>query len=332
MNEDFFEIYDSIAKMDNLEEKITRLKKNKNKVRVCKFCLKNEQEVTFKEDAHMISESIGNKKLFSNNECDKCNREFGSTYEDSFGKYVLPFRFISQIYGKKNINKYKDKHQRIEMKKNVSPLPEVSESLNAFILEDNTNQSVKFTENGFIITYKRQKYNPFYVYKALQKMAFSVMEIKDLINCNNSFAGLIVAINKDIPDEEKYNILTKSPNLGCLEFVPGINPFNGVGFELYRRKEVKMTKRYSKYIFKIYFGNFSLQIPIAADTDLDGNAIEFKPNISFQNSTLTQLDFTQIEHTYSCEFSGEKYELDEKDKEKLEDILIKRELLNKNTE
>lgn len=32
MNEDFFEIYESIVKMDNLEEKITKLKKDKNKV------------------------------------------------------------------------------------------------------------------------------------------------------------------------------------------------------------------------------------------------------------------------------------------------------------
>ena len=329
VDEEFLKLYECISKCEHLEDKNMNYKKNKSIIHTCRFCLKSEPEVEFKEVTHIISESIGNKKLFSENECDQCNRAFGSTYEDSFGKYILPFKFTSQIYGKKNTNKYKDEHQRIEMKKNESPLAEISDSLKAFILEDSDNKSMQFTDDGFIITFKRQKYNSYYVYKALEKMAFSVMPSEELKDCIKSYSAMICAIDSNIPKEEKDNILKNSVNKGYLEFAPGLNPFNGIGFELFKRKEIDSAKGYTKYLFKLYFKNFSLQIPIPEDEEKDGRRLLFKPNKSFDNSSLKMLDFSIMEPTFTCEFSAEKFELNKIDKDYLEEILIKKGLIKK---
>lgn len=43
------------------------------KKRICRFCGKGTPQVTFSECAHAIPEAIGNKHLFCNEECDKCN-------------------------------------------------------------------------------------------------------------------------------------------------------------------------------------------------------------------------------------------------------------------
>ena len=49
--------------------------------RVCRFCGKSMPDVEFKQKAHAISESLGNKNLICREECDACNRRFGETIE-----------------------------------------------------------------------------------------------------------------------------------------------------------------------------------------------------------------------------------------------------------
>lgn len=45
--------------------------------RKCLWCGRNEPQVSFETDAHIVPQSIGGKVL-SNNECDECNAYFGS--------------------------------------------------------------------------------------------------------------------------------------------------------------------------------------------------------------------------------------------------------------
>ncbi len=46
--------------------------------RVCRFCNNTRTNISFNNIAHAISESLGNKKIILNEECDECNSEFGS--------------------------------------------------------------------------------------------------------------------------------------------------------------------------------------------------------------------------------------------------------------
>lgn len=58
--------------------------KDKTK-RVCRFCRVNSDNgATFKKVAHAISKSMGNSKIFCNEECDECNAKFGDIIEQDF--------------------------------------------------------------------------------------------------------------------------------------------------------------------------------------------------------------------------------------------------------
>ncbi|UFS61502.1 HNH endonuclease [Sulfurimonas sp. HSL-3221] len=68
---------------------------------VCRFCGDAEGETTFETVAHTIPESLGNKKLFSNDECDRCNSYFGSYIENELAEFLSIFRSIGFVKGKK---------------------------------------------------------------------------------------------------------------------------------------------------------------------------------------------------------------------------------------
>lgn len=55
---------------------------------VCRFCGRKKGEVTFKKEAHALSNLIGNNRLFSYYECDDCNENRFSKYESEFSNYM----------------------------------------------------------------------------------------------------------------------------------------------------------------------------------------------------------------------------------------------------
>lgn len=76
----------------------------KNK-RCCLFCGKMEPEASFTQKAHAISESLGNKSIVQNEECDECNNFLGKTVEQDFANYMEFFRSMYKVYGKSGIPK-----------------------------------------------------------------------------------------------------------------------------------------------------------------------------------------------------------------------------------
>lgn len=80
--------------------------------RVCRFCNNTRANVTFKNVAHAISESLGNKKIILNEECDECNSEFGSAagIEGSLITFLKFYGIFFGIKGKNGIPKIKGKN------------------------------------------------------------------------------------------------------------------------------------------------------------------------------------------------------------------------------
>jgi hypothetical protein len=91
-----------------------KLKKRKD--RVCRFCNKKEPEVSFKKEAHMVPELMGNRNLVSDYECDKCNDLF-SIYEDALAKFLGIARTLSSSKGKEGIPTFKNPDKKIRGKK-----------------------------------------------------------------------------------------------------------------------------------------------------------------------------------------------------------------------
>lgn len=143
--------------------------------RVCRFCGKSESQVTFKSVAHAIPESLGNKRVILLNECDECNSFFSETLEDSFDKYTKPYRLLFGVKGKKKVPSYKtrDKSARIDVDKGENQIKIEGEEEK--IVKDPTETKLK-------IKFEREPYIPANVYKALLKMALSVIDSSFLPN------------------------------------------------------------------------------------------------------------------------------------------------------
>src|SRR5688500_17375532 len=73
-----------------LDESNKHLLRPKNE-RICRFCGKSSSDTVFKDFAHLIPESLGNKLVFSDFECDNCNHLFG-TYDNHLANFIGPDR------------------------------------------------------------------------------------------------------------------------------------------------------------------------------------------------------------------------------------------------
>jgi len=80
--------------------------------RVCRFCNNKRQPLSFKNVAHSISESLGNKKIILHEECDGCNAEFGSAagIETSLITFLKFYGIFFGIRGKEGIPKLKGRN------------------------------------------------------------------------------------------------------------------------------------------------------------------------------------------------------------------------------
>ena len=65
----------------------------KDEIKVCRFCKKDQNEVSFKQITHIIPQLLRRAKPTSNFECDECNAKF-SKFETDFSGYYLLHRAI----------------------------------------------------------------------------------------------------------------------------------------------------------------------------------------------------------------------------------------------
>lgn len=104
------ENYHVISVDENTSRSIGERDKNK---RICRFCGEKKPKVSFKTEAHAISESLGNKNIILNEECDDCNNKFGKGIEQEFTDYLSLFRGFYSIKGKNGVPKIKGKNFEI---------------------------------------------------------------------------------------------------------------------------------------------------------------------------------------------------------------------------
>lgn len=72
--------------------------------RVCRYCHRSEKDgAMFTQEAHAISDSLGNKVLYSNEECDECNDYLGSHCEQDFGEYLRLQRCYFGVKGREGV-------------------------------------------------------------------------------------------------------------------------------------------------------------------------------------------------------------------------------------
>ncbi|MDD5125825.1 HNH endonuclease [Methylovulum sp.] len=84
------------------KDKKIKIGEGQKNQRVCRFCQYKAPDVSFKKEAHAISEALGNKKLILNEECDDCNEFFDENVERDFIYYHDLARTMFGVKNKEN--------------------------------------------------------------------------------------------------------------------------------------------------------------------------------------------------------------------------------------
>lgn len=159
-------------KFDSKQHYDTPVPKNK---RTCIFCGLGAPNTTFKKDAHLISQCLGNKKLLSYRECDECNEFFGR-YEND----------ITQYLGHRRLQPNSNKNFRARGAKFVLNKTGTG-GLNITNIQGHIHLVADSFDELPKIQIKSLPYSPLNIWKLMAKMALSCMEDNDLAK----YSGLI---------------------------------------------------------------------------------------------------------------------------------------------
>jgi hypothetical protein len=141
----------------------------------CRFCDRTEG-ITFRKEAHTFPQGLGNRWVFSRDECDACNSLF-SVYEDALIKCVSPFLTLGGVKGKSNKIRQTGRSagRSVIARRDGAGLPkltmvvkdaEISEHLRVDPLSRHFQAKMPVAPVPF---------KPRYAYKALAKMGFALL-------------------------------------------------------------------------------------------------------------------------------------------------------------
>lgn len=193
------------------------------KKRMCRFCKNTRAEsdglltgkqtkTTFRQEAHAISEALGNKTIILHEECDACNHYFSKTCEKHILTYLKFYATFFKVKNKDNIiPKIKGKNFELTYighEKDASPsgsagqdsIDDLGKGINTSNTTKNTKAAKSITGVDFSLMYtltdeeRAEAASPpeqiplkFYeklsfqeIYKALVKFSLSVIETKNL--------------------------------------------------------------------------------------------------------------------------------------------------------
>jgi hypothetical protein len=230
---------------------------------VCRFCSRTEPEVAFKKDAHAIPELAGNGTLLTYYECDECNSRF-STFEDDLGKLTLLERFAGQVLGKGGVPSARSGQRRSRIDVDVT----------GFKIDQHEGDPIVEIDHDaktLTITIAPQPHRPLGVFKALTKVALTLMDEQDLLRVPEALRWLRASglTTDQIDDGTRYSCIRT--------FTPGTAPFANTRAVLLRRKRPDLSG--PAHIFFLAFANYSFQVVVPSpsqDRHLIGETMAFR--------------------------------------------------------
>lgn len=144
--------------------------------RRCAWCRKSPSEVTFKQDAHLVSETFGNRSLFTLEECDSCNQRHGQQLENHLAKMLIGIRVLGRV---KNKHGGVAKAKLGEGRASVGGTPH-PEPLRVNEVEGDPSVTFRDVGAGFAeLTMPQAKLRPISALRAIGRMAFLAIPSQD---------------------------------------------------------------------------------------------------------------------------------------------------------
>lgn len=216
---------------------------DKSETRKCRFCGRSTPYVSFESDAHAVPHLIGNRVLKTLYECDSCNKQLFSKMEEQFDAYMRFYHVFCHVSRNGNtVNTYKCNSKS---KAGVSVSDEWTD-VNCCVGED---LSTVVNQQNKTITFSGvRSYIPLAVFKAIVKMALSIMPESDIDNFEDTLKWLRTS-----------HIQLSHLNLS-IRLYEGLNDFNG-DCMIYKRKDDN-KEIVPRYLFGLKYNNLFIQISI----------------------------------------------------------------------
>lgn len=234
--------------------------------RSCRFCGKSRPEVSFKKEAHVIPQSIGNRYLLSYFECDSCNHFFGTTYDDSFANFFSDSRAMAAIKSQttgKSI-KHKESNTGFQIGHNGFNVQITYDGKHPEVF----NLDLEKKELTLLITLPTHV--PIFVFKAMMKIALCMIGEDERQQFANCFRWLLTC-SKDglFKDSDMLKMIVTS--------VPGQPLWTSPLAFLYTSKDLTSNRNHPQKIFILYFFNrfYQIMLPLnEKDKELVGRKSE----------------------------------------------------------
>jgi hypothetical protein len=209
----------------------------------CRFCGRSKPAVTFSNDAHVVPAFVGNRVLFSRYECDDCNARF-SAFEDDLAKMTMGDRAVGQVPKRKGFTSLKPQGKKSSFERGPGGVIIKQYADEGVFALDRLNSQL-------VATFETQPFRPLGVYKALAKVAFTLLPAEDLPDFEELRLWLL---EEDVTTRKVYG----EKGHWCFQtFVPGPSPFPRPIVSLMKRKE-GVDAPY--LMFFLAFGNWTYQI------------------------------------------------------------------------
>lgn len=253
-----YEIYEHSIHLNELCSKNGTIYLGNRNDKTCRFCGKNEKEVSFKKIAHVLPESIGNHNIFSYYECDDCNDYFGKTIENEFANFFSLPRSVMGVKGKRGVPKCK---YRI-------PCDNRTESCMDYCIEyidspqirinlcDKVKDFFEIKDGYFVIRKQVGKCCPIAVYKAFLKMVLTLILDKDIHLFSKAISWIL--------DPNHMNIYKKEL-LVRYKIILDFNSAEVLGITLYKRKT--NNTKIPFMLYNMIFNGFSILLEVPVDNN-----------------------------------------------------------------
>jgi hypothetical protein len=233
----------------------------------CRFCGADSPKL-FKKKAHVIPHSLGNSRLVSDDECDKCNQLFGK-YDEQLFRFFAPYLSVAGLISDKKPPKIQDRKVSIQRKKgffqnnDLIHIEHKEGRFPKFRLSRSNSNSLDFTLETAL---PESKYIPIFVYLSLCKQALNLLPINELIYFKNLLKALQCGnfhYNDDFPEIRAVisrrkcigsNFLTNEKR--CPDWLASI---------LLKKKNDGFNHRLPKYIYMFALDDLLLQVPLPSD-------------------------------------------------------------------
>lgn len=232
-------------------------------LKVCRFCRKSKLKgVTFKTEAHAIPTAFGNDTLILAEECDGCNSYFGREIEPS----LIAFLDLHLAYlGTKGRGKYDG---RPELQFTQGKIFHDGEKLNI----QTTDVVVDHGDGHLAVNLgaRRASLKPVAVYKALVKMALSIVDESELPVLEKTRLWLRYDEHSDVPLPQIATALINLPT----------GP--SAVMTLYRRKDV--TSALPHIVGQFQLGPYMIVFAIPFSQRDTGNLVGFFDTQEFRET------------------------------------------------